>query len=391
MAVSAVAKAALEAAAEVGKEVAKQVAKEGTQATKKAVSEELKKQVIKKVERDTLGLIDKNADPGDGTHTVTQGVRGSVDKVGQMGKGGQLENGQIDIKNLPIEDGPSEVKIDRPSKFPGETHGDEAIKKAEEDAINLVNGNTGDGDDGARYVTDSMRGTIQKTEVLRKDNNAEISIPETTKGSGADTDMLTHSGDVTESSVEKADLSEFTDIVRPPIDKWGIPETVKFPPPEIVRYLVPRNDGMTVHPTTDVPFVREEFLDPDTGEIKEGSFPEFDSIFETNLPEGLYEASDSAQFAECNKQLQDWVEKNPDKAKEIFTEDQLDVIKNNPVEVKLPDGKTIVVWKNPPGLTWHHNQKPGLMQLVDSKIHAATGHTGGQAIWGNRSKDTTKE
>jgi len=36
----------------------------------------------------------------------------------------------------------------------------------------------------------------------------------------------------------------------------------------------------------------------------------------------------------------------------------------------------------PEGYTWHHAQEPGVMQLVDRGVHAATGHTGGYSIWG---------
>ena len=37
-----------------------------------------------------------------------------------------------------------------------------------------------------------------------------------------------------------------------------------------------------------------------------------------------------------------------------------------------------------PGLTWHHHQQKGLLQLVDSEIHARNQnpHTGGRSIWG---------
>ena len=38
--------------------------------------------------------------------------------------------------------------------------------------------------------------------------------------------------------------------------------------------------------------------------------------------------------------------------------------------------------ETPVGYTWHHNEAFGVMQLVDSAVHAATGHTGGFAIWG---------
>lgn len=34
----------------------------------------------------------------------------------------------------------------------------------------------------------------------------------------------------------------------------------------------------------------------------------------------------------------------------------------------------------PAGYTWHHHQDCGLMQLIDSTIHALTGHTGGFTI-----------
>ena len=35
----------------------------------------------------------------------------------------------------------------------------------------------------------------------------------------------------------------------------------------------------------------------------------------------------------------------------------------------------------PKGFTWHHHQITGRMQLVDSNIHAETGHTGGFSLW----------
>jgi len=38
--------------------------------------------------------------------------------------------------------------------------------------------------------------------------------------------------------------------------------------------------------------------------------------------------------------------------------------------------------ETPVGYTWHHNEAFGVMQLVDSAVHAAAGHTGGFAIVG---------
>ena len=64
--------------------------------------------------------------------------------------------------------------------------------------------------------------------------------------------------------------------------------------------------------------------------------------------------------------MKEAVEKDPElRAK--FTEEQLEDIAN---------GRT------PDGYTWHHNQQPGEIQLVDESVHSQTGHTGGYSIWG---------
>jgi hypothetical protein len=35
----------------------------------------------------------------------------------------------------------------------------------------------------------------------------------------------------------------------------------------------------------------------------------------------------------------------------------------------------------PSGYTWHHHEVPGIMQLVDSKVHRSIGHEGGAFFW----------
>ena len=124
------------------------------------------------------------------------------------------------------------------------------------------------------------------------------------------------------------------------------------------------------HPETGVPF-KGRTVENDRGEKVEGVFPEFESDYDVQLPKNLEKASDAEQFAECNKQLKDAVEKDP-KVAEKFTPEQLEQIKN---------GDT------PDGYTWHHNEEKGKMQLVDSDTHARTGHTGGKAIWGGGSEN----
>lgn len=119
------------------------------------------------------------------------------------------------------------------------------------------------------------------------------------------------------------------------------------------------------HPITGVPFERKTVQDADGNEVT-GVFPVFDSEFDAQLPDELLQSSDREQFNECNRQLKDAVENDPELAAK-FTPEQLEQIKN---------GET------PDGYTWHHNEEKGKMQLVDADTHAQTGHTGGKTIWG---------
>jgi hypothetical protein len=110
------------------------------------------------------------------------------------------------------------------------------------------------------------------------------------------------------------------------------------------------------HPVTKVPFTKD-------------GFPVFDSAYDVHLPGNLIKATDREQFEFATKELSEVIRKNL-KLKKKFTKKQLDQIK---------DGKT------PSGYVWHHHQDTGKLQLVDSRIHQQTGHTGGKALWGGGS------
>ncbi|WP_341302435.1 HNH endonuclease [Lysinibacillus sp. FSL H8-0500] len=122
------------------------------------------------------------------------------------------------------------------------------------------------------------------------------------------------------------------------------------------------------HPDTGVPFI-VKVVENSEGELVEVVVPEFDSAFDAQLPEGLYESTDNEQFSECNRQLKEAVQNDPELATK-FTDEQLE---------QIMDGET------PDGYTWHHDAEKGKMQLVDTKTHAQTGHTGGKSIWGGGS------
>lgn len=132
-----------------------------------------------------------------------------------------------------------------------------------------------------------------------------------------------------------------------------------------------RNEGLAgkEHPETGVKFERKTI--EVNGKLYEVVVPKFESEFEAELGEELQTESDAKQFKECNRQLKEAVQNDPELRKK-FTEEQLEQINEN---------------ETPDGYTWHHDAEVGKMQLVDSEIHAKTAHTGGKAIWGGGSQN----
>ena len=140
---------------------------------------------------------------------------------------------------------------------------------------------------------------------------------------------------------------------------------------DIPRHIPTINEGLEgkTYPGTDVKYEKHTFLY--NGEKVEGVFPVFHSKFELFIPKELRNASDTEQFKYCVQQLAERVEKDPEFAKQ-FTPRQLEQIKNGEPRIS--------------GLTWHHNEIPGKMQLVDANEHSICRHTGGRSIWGGGSE-----
>jgi hypothetical protein len=136
--------------------------------------------------------------------------------------------------------------------------------------------------------------------------------------------------------------------------------------------LETRNDHLNgeVHPETGVPYV-EKTVELPNGELKEGTFPVFESGFNVVIAEDLYLESDEVHFEVANQTLYHAIAEDPNLANELGL---------SPSDVQaLANGET------PEGFTWHHNEQPGVLQLVDEETHAQTAHTGGRSIWGGGS------
>lgn len=123
-------------------------------------------------------------------------------------------------------------------------------------------------------------------------------------------------------------------------------------------------EGKT-YPGTDVKYVKHTFML--NGEKVEGVFPRFDSKFDCRLPKELRNSSDTEQFKYCTKKLAERIDRDPDFAKQ-FTSRQIEQIKAGEPRIS--------------GLTWHHNEVPGKMQLVNASEHETCRHTGGKSVWG---------
>lgn len=134
------------------------------------------------------------------------------------------------------------------------------------------------------------------------------------------------------------------------------------------RHIPTINEGMVGKTVNGVKFARRIF--DLNGERVEGVFPVFRSKFNVCLPEDLYKASDNVQMRHCTEALANRIKFDPEFAKN-FTSRQLEQIRNGAPRIS--------------GLTWHHSELPGRMQLVDANEHSAASHTGGRSIWGGGS------
>ena len=132
-----------------------------------------------------------------------------------------------------------------------------------------------------------------------------------------------------------------------------------------VEYIKTRNSKHEGKVYKGVKYERKRVTYKD-GRTIEGVFPVFKSKFEMTLDEEYWKSSENIHFREANKALK----------KQIENDKWLSLKFNKSQRADILDGKI------PNGYTWHHNQKEGFMQLVETHIHDATGHTGGMSLWG---------
>ena len=151
--------------------------------------------------------------------------------------------------------------------------------------------------------------------------------------------------------------------------------------------LKPKVEGNTVYPlegTDGIPKTIIKFNERDSQVHREfnnknyyinkdkNGFPEF-TLFETYLgDEHINSKNDKEHFSACNARMKELLKKDTDLAGKLGLSE---------TQIKFFNKETPAK-KSPPGLTWHHHQDVGKMQLVDEKLHDRWGHIGGMNIWG---------
>ncbi|KGX90209.1 DNase/tRNase domain of colicin-like bacteriocin [Pontibacillus halophilus JSM 076056 = DSM 19796] len=126
------------------------------------------------------------------------------------------------------------------------------------------------------------------------------------------------------------------------------------------------------HPETGVPFQEKTITLPNGDEVV-GTYPVFESNYSAILPQEVYLESDDIHFRMANDSLYEAIQQNPNLASQMG--------------MNVEDVNRLAVGDTPEGYTWHHNETPGVMQLVDEDVHENTGHTGGRVMWGGGSEN----
>ena len=140
-----------------------------------------------------------------------------------------------------------------------------------------------------------------------------------------------------------------------------------------VPYGGSESDALTIRNKKNVN--SDGYLVKGTKKLKydQDGFPVFNSKYDTVLDDShLGTQNEYAHFQAANDSLARQLAENPRLADEMgLSSQQVKFLQKIP-----PEGIA------PPGLTWHHHQDLGRMQLVDESEHKTFRHTGGMSIWG---------
>ena len=246
--------------------------------------------------------------------------------------------------------------------------------------------------EASKYAVDSVGqfadGTVQSAYgVVKKDTyhkqqgwgDIKDSTGRTIKGIGSGIKYTVKSTGITLNGIRNKDREEILrgvgnlgKVVAVSAFAIGVIDIVDGTDLAQAETLVTRNDHLAGlnHSETGVQFL-ESTVELPNGELQTGTYPLFESQFSIILAEEMYLASDNTHFQIANETLYQAIQESPKVATELGLS-QFDV-------QALANGIT------PEGYVWHHNEQPGVLQLVNEETHQNTGHTGGRGVWGGGS------
>ena len=97
-------------------------------------------------------------------------------------------------------------------------------------------------------------------------------------------------------------------------------------------------------------------------------FPKFKAIAEIKLERKYWKKDRETHFYRASKILYEQTQKSL-RLRSKFSQHAINTFKQGDIPNKY---------------TWHHHQDKGVLQLVDSDIHAKVRHNGGFSIWGKK-------
>ncbi|OKL36733.1 HNH endonuclease [Domibacillus mangrovi] len=225
-------------------------------------------------------------------------------------------------------------------------------------------------------------GAVKKDESLKRQGWDDIkdSTGRTIKGIGSSINYTVKSAGITVSGLKNKDkekvlqgVKNLGKVAAVTTFAVGIIDVVDGADMIQAEEIDTRNDHLNgvEHAETEIPF-EQKTIELPNGDLQTGAFPVFESKFSAVLAEEMYLESDYTQFNIANETLYESIQENPSLARELG--------------LSYYDVQGLANGVTPEGYVWHHNEQPGVLQLVDHEAHQNTGHTGGRELWGGGSE-----
>jgi len=141
-------------------------------------------------------------------------------------------------------------------------------------------------------------------------------------------------------------------------------------------------------PSTGVFYRESTFRFCKGGKVYVGVFPVFPYMCEVTIPDNKWTCTRRTHYKHAKKKVAELCQSNHKFKQKLLKNmsEKLETMQNEADRDALrQDMKDLIngtLKKSAPiGYVWHHNEKTGIMQLVDKDLHDKYKHKGGYSIW----------